>query len=81
MGMDGFKSNFKLILIAVGALCLIIFFFQNFEMISFQFLFFHILVAPKWVVLTVTFLLGFIFGYILAKKKTWADVKRDEPLV
>jgi len=81
MGMDGIKSNFKVILIAVGALCLVIFFFQNFEMISFQFLFFHILVAPKWIVLTITFLLGFVFAYIFAKKKTWADVKRDEPLV
>jgi hypothetical protein len=81
MGMDGFKSNFKLILIGVGVLCLFIFFFQNFEMISFQFLFFHILVAPKWIVVTVTFLLGFVFGYIFAKKKTWDEVKRDEPLV
>ncbi len=79
--MAGIKSNFTVILIAVGALCLVIFFFQNFEMISFQFLFFHILVAPKWIVLTITFLLGFVFGYIFAKKKTWADVKRDEPLV
>jgi hypothetical protein len=81
MAMNEFKSNFKLILIGVAILCLVIFFFQNFEMMSFQFLFFHILVAPKWIVLALTFLLGFAFGYIFAKKKTWADVKRNEPLV
>jgi uncharacterized protein YneF (UPF0154 family) len=50
-------------------------------MTSFQFLFFHILVAPKLVVIGVTFLLGFVLGYIYAKKKIWAEARRNEPLV
>ncbi len=81
MGFSEAKRNTKLILIGVGVLCLIIFLFQNFEMTSFQFLIFTLFVAPKWIVITMTFLLGFIFGYIYAKKKTWSEVRRDEPLV
>lgn len=80
MAFSGLK-NAKLIFIGIGVVCLIIFFFQNFEMISFQFLFFHILVAPKWIVISVTFILGFVFGYIYAKKKIWAEARRNEPLV
>ncbi len=34
MAVDDLKKNLKLILIAVGVLCLIIFLFQNFEMVS-----------------------------------------------
>ncbi len=81
MAVDDLKKNLKIILIAVGVLCLIIFLFQNFEMTSFQFLFFTLFVAPKWIVISITFLLGFIFGYIFAKKKTWEEIKRNEPLV
>lgn len=81
MAFSDLKRNTKLILIGIGILFFVIFFFQNFEMTSFQFLFFHILVAPKLVVVTVTFLLGFVFGYIYAKKKIWADARRNEPLV
>jgi uncharacterized integral membrane protein len=81
MAFSDLKRNTKLIFIGIGAVCLIIFLFQNFEMISFQFLFFHILVAPKWIVISITFLLGFVFGYIYAKKKIWAEARRNEPLV
>lgn len=81
MGFGEVKSNTKLIGIAIGAVLLIIFLLQNFEMTSFQFLVFTLFVAPKWLVVTVTFLLGFIFGYLYAKKKSWAEAKRSEPLV
>jgi hypothetical protein len=81
MTFSGLTRNTKLILLGIGALCFVIFFFQNFEMISFQFLFFRILVAPKWIVISATFLLGFAFGYIYAKKKIWDDARRNEPLV
>lgn len=81
MGFIEGKSNAKLIGIAIGAVLLVIFLLQNFEMTSFQFLVFTIFVAPKWLVLTVTFILGFIFGYLYAKKKSWAETKKAEPLV
>jgi len=81
MAFFGLKSNMKLVFIGIGVLCLVIFLFQNFEMTSFQFLFFHVLVAPKLVVIGVTFLLGFVLGYIYAKKKIWAEARRNEPLV
>jgi len=81
MGLGEVKSNMKLIGIAIGVVLLVIFLLQNFEMTSFQFLVFTLFVAPKWLVLTVTFLLGFVFGYLYAKKKAWAEAKRTEPLV
>jgi uncharacterized integral membrane protein len=81
MGFTEGKSNAKLIGIAIAAVLLVIFLLQNFEMTSFQFLVFTIFVAPKWLVLTVTFILGFIFGYLYAKKKSWAEAKKAEPLV
>ena len=81
MGFGEIKSNTKLIGIAVGVVLLIIFLLQNFEMTSFQFLVFTLFVAPKWLVITVTFLLGFVFGYLYAKKKSWSEAKRSEPLV
>jgi uncharacterized integral membrane protein len=81
MGFGEMKSNTKLIGIAVGVVLIVIFLLQNFEMTSFQFLVFTLFVAPKWLVLTVTFLLGFIFGYLYAKKKVWTETKRTEPLV
>ncbi len=81
MGFGEMKSNTKLIGIAIGVVLLVIFLLQNFEMTSFQFLVFTLFVAPKWLVLTVTFLLGFIFGYLYAKKKVWTEAKRTEPLV
>lgn len=81
MGFGEMKSNTKLIGIAVGVVLIVIFLLQNFEMTSFQFLVFTLFVAPKWLVLTVTFLLGFIFGYLYAKKKVWTEAKRTEPLV
>ncbi|HNU75242.1 MAG TPA: hypothetical protein PKM95_10360, partial [Deltaproteobacteria bacterium] len=70
MGFGEIKSNTKLIGIAVGVVLLIIFLLQNFEMTSFQFLVFTLFVAPKWLVVTVTFLLGFMLGYFYAKKKS-----------
>ncbi|HPD21464.1 MAG: hypothetical protein ACOX3E_05575 [Desulfomonilia bacterium] len=81
MGFGEVKGNMKLIGIAIGVVLLVIFLLQNFEMTSFQFLVFTLFVAPKWLVLTVTFLLGFIFGYIYAKKKVWTEAKKTEPLV
>lgn len=81
MGFGEVKGNMKLIGIAIGVVLLVIFLLQNFEMTSFQFLVFTLFVAPKWLVLTVTFLLGFIFGYLYAKKKVWTEAKRTEPLV
>lgn len=81
MGFAELKRNTKLILLGVGVLCLIIFLFQNFEMTSFQFLIFTLFVAPKWIVVSVTFLLGFVFGYIYARKKAWTEARRNEPLV
>ncbi len=81
MGFGEMKSNTKLIGIAIGVVLIVIFLLQNFEMTSFQFLVFTLFVAPKWLVLTVTFLLGFIFGYLYAKKKVWTEAKRTEPLV
>ena len=81
MGFGEIKSNTKLIGIAVGVVLLIIFLLQNFEMTSFQFLVFPLFVATKWLVVTVTFLLGFMLGYFYAKKKSWTGAKRSEPLV
>ena len=81
MGFGEIKSNTKLIGIAVGVVLLIIFLLQNFEMTSFQFLVFTLFVAPKWLVVTVTFLLGFMLGYLYAKKKSWTGAKRSETLV
>ncbi len=81
MGLGEMKGNAKLIGIAIGVVLLVIFLLQNFEMTSFQFLVFTLFVAPKWLVLTVTFLLGFVFGYLYAKKKSWAGAKEREPLV
>ncbi|HPW70172.1 MAG: hypothetical protein WDA72_11620 [Desulfomonilia bacterium] len=81
MGFGEVKGNMKLIGIAIGVVLLVIFLLQNFEMTSFQFLVFTLFVAPKWLVLTVTFLLGFVLGYLYAKKKVWTEAKKTEPLV
>ena len=71
LGMDteGFKANSKLIGIAVACALGFIFILQNFEQTSFQFLFWTLLSAPKWIVVGSTFAIGLAFGYLLGKKK------------
>jgi uncharacterized integral membrane protein len=69
MGLRGLGDNNKLIFIGVAVLMGFIFILQNFEQTSFQFLIWTLFTAPKWIVITFTFLIGLAFGYLLAKKK------------
>jgi uncharacterized integral membrane protein len=69
MGLRGLGDNSKLIFIGVAVLMGFIFILQNFEQTSFQFLIWTLFTAPKWIVITFTFLIGLAFGYLLAKKK------------
>jgi len=62
------KDNSKVTIIAILAVVGIIFILQNFEQTSFQFLIWTIFTGPKWIVISFTFLLGFAFGYLFAKK-------------
>ncbi len=68
MDLDNAKKP-KLIFIGIGVVFGIIFILQNFEQTSFQFLIWTIFSAPKWIVISFTFLLGMSFGYLMAKKK------------
>ena len=70
MGLESLKSNSKLIFIGLGIFFGFIFILQNFEQTSFQFLIWTLFTAPKWIVITATFLLGLAFGYLLGKKKS-----------
>jgi len=70
MGLKDLGENSKLIFIAVGAVFGFIFILQNFEQTSFQFLIWTIFSAPKWIVVSGTFLLGLAFGFLLGKKKS-----------
>lgn len=69
MDLDGIRSNSKIIFIALGVIFGFIFILQNFEQTSFQFLIWTLFSAPKWIVVSVTFMLGLAFGYLLGKKK------------
>ncbi len=68
MDLDNIKKP-RLIFIGIAIAFGIIFILQNFEQTSFQFLIWTIFSAPKWIVITFTFLLGMSFGYLMAKKK------------
>lgn len=70
MDTGGLKSNSKLIGIAIAAVLGFIFLLQNFEQTSFQFLFWTLFTAPKWIVVGATFGIGLGFGYLLGKKKS-----------
>ena len=69
MGLKGFAENSKLIFIGIAVLMGFIFIMQNFEQTSFQFLIWTLFTAPKWIVISFTFLLGLAFGFLLGKKK------------
>jgi uncharacterized integral membrane protein len=69
MDVSGMKSNAKVIGIAVGVVFGFIFILQNFEQTSFQFLIWTLFSAPKWIVVSGTFVLGLAFGFLLGKKK------------
>jgi uncharacterized integral membrane protein len=70
MDMGGLKSNSKLIGIAIAVVLGFIFILQNFEQTSFQFLIWTLFSAPKWIVVSGTFLIGLGFGFLLGKKKS-----------
>lgn len=69
MDLEGIRSNSKLIFIALGVVFGFIFIMQNFELTSFQFLFWTLFSGPKWIVVSGTFGIGLAFGYLLGKKK------------
>jgi uncharacterized integral membrane protein len=69
MGLRGLGENGKLIFIGIVVLMGFIFILQNFEQTSFQFLIWTLFTAPKWIVISFTFLIGFAFGFLFAKKK------------
>jgi uncharacterized integral membrane protein len=69
MGLRGLGDNSRIIFIGIAVLMGFIFILQNFEQTSFQFLIWTLFTAPKWIVITFTFLIGLAFGYLLAKKK------------
>ncbi len=72
MGLQDFKNtrdSSKITIIVIIAVLAIIFILQNFEQTSFQFLIWTIFTGPKWIIITLTFFLGFAFGYLFAKKK------------
>jgi len=69
MGLGELKDNSKIIIIGLAIAFGFLFILQNFEQTSFQFLIWTIFSGPKWIVISFTFLLGFAFGYLLAKKK------------
>jgi uncharacterized integral membrane protein len=70
MGLKALGDNSKLIGIAVAVVFGFIFILQNFEQTSFQFLIWTLFTAPKWIVVSGTFLLGLAFGFLLGKKKS-----------
>ncbi|MCD6280757.1 MAG: hypothetical protein J7J85_04010 [Deltaproteobacteria bacterium] len=72
MGLQDLKKTgegSRITIIAIIAVLGIIFILQNFEQTSFQFLIWTIFTGPKWIIITLTFSLGFAFGYLFAKKK------------
>ncbi|MGO9146984.1 MAG: hypothetical protein ACLQDF_11505 [Desulfomonilia bacterium] len=69
MGLKGFGENSKLIFIGIAVVLGFIFILQNFEQTSFQFLIWTLFTAPKWIVVSGTFLIGLAFGFLLGKKK------------
>ncbi len=69
MGLKALGDNTKLIVIGVAVVFGFIFILQNFEQTSFQFLIWTLFSAPKWIVVSGTFVLGFAFGFLLGKKK------------
>jgi uncharacterized integral membrane protein len=69
MGLRGITENGKIIFIVIVVMMGVIFILQNFEQTSFQFLIWTLFTAPKWIVISATFLLGFAFGFLFAKKK------------
>jgi uncharacterized integral membrane protein len=69
MGLRGIGENGKIIFIVIAVMMGFIFILQNFEQTSFQFLIWTLFTAPKWIVVSSTFLLGFAFGFLFAKKK------------
>jgi len=70
MGMKDISDNSKIIIIAVAACLGFIFILQNFEQTSFQFLIWTIFSGPKWIVISLIFVLGLAFGYLIGKKKS-----------
>lgn len=69
MDINSIRDNSKIILIVILIVVAIVFILQNFEQTSFQFLIWTILTGPKWIVISLTFLIGMGFGYLLAKKR------------
>lgn len=63
------KNNSKFTIIAIIIVASIIFILQNFEQTSFQFLIWTIFSGPKWIIITLTFVIGMGFGYLMAKKR------------
>ncbi len=70
MGLKDLGENSKLIFIGIAVVFGFIFILQNFEQTSFQFLIWTIFSAPKWIVVSGTFLIGLAFGFLLGKKKS-----------
>ena len=69
MKLQELKGNSAIIIIAVAVVFGLIFILQNFERTSFQFLIWTLFTGPKWIVISVVFLLGMAFGYLLAKNR------------
>jgi uncharacterized integral membrane protein len=69
MGLKSPGDNTKIIFIGIAAVLGFIFILQNFEQTSFQFLIWTLFTAPKWIVVSGTFLIGLGFGFLLGKKK------------
>ncbi len=69
MKLQELKGNSAIIIIAVAVVFGLIFILQNFEQTSFQFLIWTLFTGPKWIVISVVFLLGMAFGYLLAKNR------------
>ena len=58
MGLKALGENYKLIFIGIAVVLGFIFILQNFEQTSFQFLIWTLFTAPKWIVVSGTFLIG-----------------------
>ncbi len=69
MDLQEMKGNSKIYIIGIAVVLGVIFILQNFEQTSFQFLIWTIMSGPKWIVVTLVFLVGLAFGYLLGKKR------------
>lgn len=69
MSLKALGDNTKIIVIGIAVVFGFIFILQNFEQTSFQFLIWTLFSAPKWIVVSGTFILGFAFGFLMGKKK------------